>query len=319
MNSGFLISVTGAVPAAELGMTLAHEHLWCDISLHSGKADNTLHDVDTIVEELGYFRRAGGRAIFEMTVEGIGRDAAKLREISAASGVVIVSGIAFYDESTWPAWLRGSSVSQIADYFVRHLDEGEAGVRAGFIGELMSHNEPVPNPSYRLREAETHLFRAAAQAQRRTGTAISTHASLGRAGIAQLDVLERAGADLGRVVIGHCDAHWHEEMQRDMDYYLAILGRGACCEFDMVGWSDLVPDDARADRVAALAAMGFAPRVLLSMDTCRRSQWHRNGGRGYDFLWHSFLPRLRARGVTDAQIHAMLVEAPARVFARTSP
>ena len=38
-------------------------------------------------------------------------------------------------------------VPQIADYFVRHLDEGEAGVRAGFIGELMSHNEPVPNPA----------------------------------------------------------------------------------------------------------------------------------------------------------------------------
>ncbi len=199
---------------------------------------------------------------------------------------------------------------------MREIEEGTDGVRAGLIGELMSHNEPVANASgYRLHEMEERVFIAAAQAQKRTGVAISTHASLGRAGHAQLDVLERHGADLGRVVIGHCDAHWHADIDLDLDYYLPILARGAYCQFDMIGWTELAADTTRADRIAALMALGHAGKVTLSTDTCRLSQMHRNGGRGFDHVWTSFLPELRVRGVTEAQIDSMLVDAPRSVLA----
>ena len=43
----------------------------------------------------------------------------------------------------------------------------------------------------------------------------------------------------------------------------------------------------------------------------------RNGGRGYDFLWNSFLPRLRQRGVGDEQIQTMLVDTPRAILRRT--
>ena len=316
MGTPFITTVTGDIPADQLGATLAHEHLYCDISIQSGRPDNRIMDVPLIAAELAHFRRAGGRSIIEVTPEGVGRDAVKLREISEASGVQIVSGVAFYDESTYPEWLRTASVDQIADYLVRQIDAGDHGVRAGLIGELASHNEPAPNPAYRLRESERRVFVAAARAQRRTGVAISTHASLGRAGHAQLDVLEDAGADLTRVVIGHCDAHWHEDAEEDMRYYLPILERGAYCEFDMVGWDSLAPDEIRAERIAALVRMGHASKIALATDTCRLSQMHGNGGRGYDYLWNSFLPRLRRLGVGDAQIHSMLVEAPRAFLAR---
>lgn len=317
MSAPFITTVTGDIPAADLGPTLAHEHLYCDVSIQSGRPDNRVMDVPLVAGELAHFRRAGGRSIIEVTPEGIGRNAAKLREISEASGVQIVGGIAFYDESTYPEWVRTASVGRIADYLVQQIEEGDRGVRAGLIGELASHNEPVPNPSYRLREAERRVFEAAAQAQRRTGVAISTHASLGRAGHAQLDVLERAGADLTRVVIGHCDAHWHEDPEADLRYYLPILRRGAYCEFDLVGWTSLAPDEIRAERIAALAALGHASRIALATDTCRLSQMRGNGGRGYGYLWDSFLPRLRKLGVSEAQIDAMLVEAPRTFLSRT--
>jgi phosphotriesterase-related protein len=312
-----ITTVTGDIPANELGATLAHEHLYCDISVHSGRADNRLTDVAAVVGEMEWFRRAGGRTIVEVTPEGIGRDAGKLREISEASGVQVVSGIAFYDQSTYPEWVRSASVEAIADYFVRLLEEGEQGVRAGLIGEVMSHNEPVPNAAgYRLEPLEHRVFVAAAQAQRRTGAAISTHASLGRAGHAQLDVFERSGADLSRVVIGHCDAHVHDDIALDLAYYLPILQRGAYCQFDMIGWEMLAPDEARAERIAALVRLGHARKITLSTDTCRLSQFRRNGGRGYDYLWTSFLPRLRRWGVTDEQIRLMLVDAPGTLLAR---
>lgn len=313
----YITTVTGDILASELGETLAHEHLYCDVSMHSGRADNVVQDVDLITREMTHFRAAGGSSIVELTPIGIGRDVVKLREISLASGVQIVSGIAFYDQSTYPAWIASASVDQIADCFVRELEEGTQGARAGLIGELTSHNEPTPNQEhYRLAEREHKVFVAAARAQKRTGVAISTHASLGRGGHAQLNVLETAGADLTRVVIGHCDAHWHADIERDLAYYLPIVKRGACCEFDMIGWESLAPDEIRAERIAALVELGYAAQLTLATDTCRLSQMSANGGRGYDYLWNSFLPRLRRLGVQQDHIRMMLVDAPRRVLAR---
>ena len=317
-KTDYIVTVTGEIPAGQLGVTSAHEHLYCDISVSSGNKDNILNDVTLIVRELEYYRKAGGKSIIELTPVDLGRDPIRLKAISEGSGVQLISGIAFYDQNTYPDWVRRAAVDQIADYFVHELEEGTDGVRAALSGELGSHNEPKPNASgYKLQELETLVFRAAARAQRRTGVPISTHASLGRAGHAQLEVLEHSGADIEKVVIGHCDAHWHKDMEKDMEYYLPILERGAYCGFDLIGWKEWMPDDIRAERVAALIELGYERQLLLGTDTCRLSQLHENGGRGFDFLQTSFLPRLYELGVTHSQIQAMLVESPRRLFARS--
>ena len=315
MPAGHVMTVTGEAHGEELGATSVHEHLYCDISVHSGREDNVLTDAVVMVEELEHVRRAGGRTVVDVTPEGLGRNPAMLKRISEGSGVQIVSGIAFYTEETYPAWVQGSSETELADYFVREIEEGSDGVCAGLIGELASHNAERPEPdAYRLTEAEAHVFRAAAQAQRRTGVAITTHASLGRGGLAQLAALERAGADPSRVAIGHCDAHWHADPDEDLEYYLPILERGAFCSFDLIGWRELAPDEVRAERVATLAGLGYAGQIVLGSDTCRRSQLRANGGRGLDFIWTSFVPRLVALGVREQDIDAMLVDAPRRLL-----
>ena len=102
-----------------------------------------------------------------------------------------------------------------------------------------------------------------------------------------------------------------------MEYYLPILERGAYCGFDLIGWKEWMPDDIRAERVAALIELGYERQLLLGTDTCRLSQLHENRGRGFDFLQTSFLPRLYELGVTHSQIQAMLVESPRRLFARS--
>ncbi len=309
-------TVTGVAAVETLGPTLAHEHLYLNIQFFSKKADNVLQDVEVMARELQAMRAVGGGAVIEVTPEGIGRDPVKLREISRKSGVPVVSGIAFYVEETYPQWVHAASRQAIADYFIREIEEGTGGVRAGILGEITSHNEAEPRPeSYRLRDHEKRIFEAAAIAQKRTGVGITTHASLGRAGHAQLDVFEAAGADLRRIAIGHCDAHWHADPEQDLSYYLPMLERGAFIAFDMIGWSELAPDEVRAQRIAALVKLGYEKQVLLATDTCRKSQLRVNGGRGYGFIWESFLPRLRALGVTETQIRSMLVDAPHALLA----
>ncbi len=312
---GRIMTVTGPVPGEHLGPTSVHEHLYCDISVQSGREDNKLTDAALMAGELAYVRRAGGHTVVDVTPEGLGRNPARLKAISEGSGVQVVSGIAFYTEDTYPAWVRGSTETKIADYFVREIEEGRDGVCAGLIGELASHNEQQPAPAaYRLTEAEGHVFRAAAQAQQRTGVAITTHASLGRGGLAQLAALVQAGADPRRVAIGHCDAHWHADPEQDLAYYLPILEQGAFCSFDLIGWDQLAPDQVRAERVAALVRLGYARQIVLGSDTCRRSQLHANGGRGLDFIWTGFVPRLAALGVSESDIGGMLVDAPRRLL-----
>ena len=315
MAAHSVTTVLGRIPPHELGPTLMHEHLYCDISAHSGKQDNILTDADSMARELARFRQAGGSSVVDMTPLGLGRDPGKLRRISELSGTQIVSGIAFYTEDTYPTWVRVASQQEISDFLVREIQDGTGGVRAGLIGELASHNEDHANSrAYRLSEGEQIVFAAAAAAQRRTGVALSTHASLGRGGHAQLDCLEREGADLDRVIIGHCDAQIHEPMDADTEYCLSILRRGANCGFDLIGWPELVDDGPRAERLMELLRQGFASKIVLGTDTCRQSQLGVNGGRGMDYLWRCFLPRLRRLGATDAEIAEMLVEAPRRLL-----
>jgi phosphotriesterase-related protein len=318
MSSKVVITVCGDLAPENLGAVLPHEHLLCDFTLTGGKPEDRISDWTEIPAELEIFKQAGGGAIFELTPLGLGDDPQALRCISTAAQVPIVRGISFYVEETYPKWVWSATPQAIADFFVKHIEEGEGEVRAGLIGEVTSHNEPLPDAgAYRLHDCETKVFCAAAQAQSRTGVAITTHAALGRGGHAQLDTLERAGADLSRVVIGHCDAHGQSEEERDMEYYLPILDRGAYVEFDLIGgshsWPGCMTDELRAHRLASLIRQGYARQLLLSTDTCRRSQLWCRGGRGFGYLWTHFLPLLRAQGVSENYIRTMLVQNPRRV------
>ncbi len=63
-----------------------------------------------------------------------------------------------------------------------------------------------------------------------------------------------------------------------------------------------------------LLARGHTDRVFLSQDVCHDSQLTRYEGNGYDYLATTFLPRLRAAGVSDAEIETMTVTSPRRLL-----
>ena len=309
-------TVLGDVPIEELGVVLPHEHVIHRISIHSGKADNTMVDVALLAEELRRFKAAGGGTICDVTPVNVGRDPAALREVSRLSGVHIVSGLGLYQLDVWTADMLAMSRAQLADFLIRESRGASSGVAAGFLGEIASHNEPEHADwrKYRLTEKEAEVFEAVADAQRATGLWISTHASQGRHGVAQLRCLADAGAEPSRVVVGHCDAQHHDDPALDFDYYNKLLDFGAMLEFDLFGWTEMGPDEVRCERIAELARQGHTDRVLLSTDTCRLSQLHRNGGRGYDYLFTHVLPGLRRAGVGENDLRTMTVGNPARIL-----
>jgi predicted metal-dependent phosphotriesterase family hydrolase len=304
-------TVLGRIDPAELGWTLPHEHTAIALWHIANRWDywELRKDEPVIVEELAAFRDAGGRALVDLTLDGVGRDPEWLAGLARATGLHIVMGSGWYRGAHYPAetLVDRRSVDSLADEIVRDATVGvrETGIRAGLIGEIGT-DKPW------LSAQEERVHRAAARAARRTGLAITTHAIQSTVGLDQLAVFEAEGADLSRVVIGHADSN------PSLDYHLAIAERGATVEFDFLGMSftplERHGEGRIVDNLRELIARGHLERILLSQDVCHDSQLRRYGGNGYTYLADTFLPRLRAAGVSEAEIRTITVDNPRRLL-----
>jgi predicted metal-dependent phosphotriesterase family hydrolase len=178
-------------------------------------------------------------------------------------------------------------------------------VRPGIIGEIGTEHAWMS-------AQEERVHRAAARAARVTGLAVTTHSLHSQVGLDQLRLLEEEGADPARVIIGHADS------VPDLDYYLAILDRGANVQFDLLG----APGDAvRAqgeprliEIIVELLERGFTDQILLSQDVSANRQLKAYGGNGYSYLAQHFLPKLRTAAVGEGEIARMTVDNPRRLL-----
>ena len=304
-------TVLGPIEPHSLGVTLPHEHtqiaLWHIPTRHDYW--QLTRDEPVILEELAAFRAAGGGAIVDLTLPGVGRDPVWLAGIARQSGLHVVMGCGWYRGMHYPpeALVDRRTVDDLADELVHELEAGvgDTGIRPGIIGEIGT-DKPW------LSAQEERVHRAAARASRRTGLAITTHAVMSDVGLMQLRVFEEEGADLGRVIVGHADSYPR------LDHYLAIVERGATVEFDFLGMT-FTPQERHGEPrtielIRELIDRGHTDRILLSQDVCHDSQLRRYGGHGYSYLADTFLPRLRAAGVADAEIEAITVANPRRLL-----
>jgi len=304
-------TVLGPIDPADLGWTLPHEHTAIALWHIANRWDywELRRDEPVIVEELAAFRAAGGGTVVDLTLDGVGRDPGWLAGIARATGLHLVMGSGWYRGAHYPAetLVDRRSVDSLADEIVRDATEGVAdtGIRSGIIGEIGT-DKPW------LSAQEERVHRAAARASRRSGLAITTHAVQSTVGLDQLTIFEAEGADLSRVVIGHADSN------PSLDYHLAIVGRGATVEFDFLGMTftplERHGEGRIVDNLRELLARGHVERILISQDVCHDSQLRRYGGNGYTYLADTFLPRLRAAGVSESEIRTITVDNPRRLL-----
>lgn len=295
----------GPLPADDWGVTLCHEHLCVDLSGHKGDPDAALTDEALVTAEIADLVRAGANGLIEVTGIGMGRNVEVLRRMAAVTGLHVVCATGFYYGSFLPEQVHEMSIEAIADLFEQELREGipgSGGVRPGVIAEIGTSREQVL-------PTEAKIFRAAALAQRRTGAPITTHASMGAMALEQVDILERAGADLSRVSIGH------QDLGGDVAIHAEIARRGAYVQYDTVGKGAYRSDADRVRMVLEMADRGWAHRLMLSCDISRPSYLKRRGGYGYAYLLTDFIPALRGAGLDAATLDAVLVANPRRLLA----
>jgi phosphotriesterase-related protein len=311
-------TVSGDISPTELGVAQTHEHLRCNQTVccatedfPSDNASMVLTDTELVVDALRDFRSAGGQAIAEMTVKGLGRDVTILREISRRTGVHVVATSGFYVEACLPAFARTASIEELTDFLIGELTQGADGstVRTGILKSGVGR--PV------IEGVELRCAQAVARAHVATGVAITTHTSAssrfeilgGNLGLFHLDVFEAEGVDPARVIIGHTDEN------ADIRQLMALAKRGAYVQFDVIGKSHWLLDETRVELLARLADGGYGDRLLLSTDRCRVSELKIKGGPGYDHLLRNFAPKLRHAGFDEAMMHQILVANPARILA----
>jgi phosphotriesterase-related protein len=304
-------TVLGPFAPDALGFVLPHEHTRCVLWQIPGRWDywELTGEDDLILPELAHFRELGGTCLVDVTLAAIGRDPERLRRLATASGLLLVMGCGWYRGAYYPAeaLVDRRSVEELADILSAEILEGAGGtgIRPGIIGEIGT-DKPW------LSAQEERVFRAVGRASRATGLAVMTHAVMSDVGLAQLRVLEDAGADPARVVIGHADSY------PVLDYWLAILERGASIELDFLGMS-FTPQERGAEPrliplLLDLLGRGRADRILLSQDVCHNEQLRHYGGNGYTYLQEAFLPRLRDAGVAETEIRQMTEANPRRLL-----
>lgn len=314
-------TVRGPIPTAELGVVLPHEHVLFDgewpFERHT--ADLMLDNEDLAIEELSHYRMAGGTTLVELSHQATGRDPVALRRISEATNIHIVMGCGWYRQPYYGAEVDESSVEDLTQFLIAEIRDGVegTGLRPGIIGEIGSHKGYVT-------AQEERAFRAAARAAVATGLAVTTHSvpdlkwsqRLGRpVGLAHIDILVGEGLPPDRIVVGHCDSWLHH------DYHRAVAERGAYVQFDNVGsytWLGIsqvpVVERMMLEQIKSLVKEGFAERILLSQDICRKSTLKAYGGNGYDYLLTRFVDTMAESGISAETIELILRENPRRVL-----
>src|SRR5262249_49021324 len=165
------------------------------------------------------------------------------------------------------------------------------------IGTAREPNEPAER-----------LFRAAAAAALATGAPIITHTSNPGQAAWHIQVLERAGMDMGHVVISHMGA------ARDVSELIEVARAGAVRGIDKVSFPKGPTNVELGDLVCAACDKGLERQLILSSDVARKTMLSRFGGRGYATVLRDFLPMLRERGLPEATIETMLCDNPARML-----
>lgn len=315
MGASFVRTVLGDIPAAELGVCYAHEHIVIGPSFTTHEnPEFLLDDVARGIEELREFHAAGGRAMIDSMPCDAGRDVRKLAAISRGSGVQIVCPTGLHLAKYYPPghWGGVYSETQLTRLFVADISDGiDAHDYGGPLVARTPHRAGLIKIASGLdgvADHERRIFAAAAAAHRETGCPMLTHTEQGTAGLEQIELLSAGGVDLRHVCLSHTDR------KPDIGYHRELLASGVSLEYDSgFRWRE-GQGNPTLDLVVALLPE-FPDQIMLGMDAARRSYWKSHGGGpGHTFLLTDFSARLRAAGVDDAALKRIFVSTPAAVY-----
>lgn len=316
-------TATGPIEAASLGRTLMHEHVFVltpEIQQNYpdawGDEDKRVADAVARLDEL---KSAGVETIVDLTVIGLGRYLPRVKRVADLTKLQIVVATGVYTYNELPLYFafrnRLGQPELMVDLFVRDIEEGIAGtgVRAAIL--------KCATDELGVTEGVEQVLRCIAKAHRKTGVPISTHTHAHtERGLEQQRIFQDEGVDLSRVIIGHSGD------TTDTAYLEKLLENGSYIGMDRFGVDVICPFEDRVQTVAEMCNRGHAARMVLSHDAACYMDWLPETMLAtslprwnYLHITNDVIPALAERGITDEQIHQMMVENPRRIFETQGP
>jgi phosphotriesterase-related protein len=302
-----LITTLGSKSADELGMILAHEHVFVDLRQwhEPGYAQAESSDVIRLMKpEIDKIKAQGITALVECSTGGVGRRADLDRAVSEATDFPIVVPTGIYREQWIPDWARNMSEDQLYEWMLGELqgDIEGSGVQAAWIKVGASDDGLTPT--------ETKILRAAAQAAREVHAVIGSHTIRGRVAKDQLAVIEAVGYTPERFI-------WiHTQAEPDFSIHLEVARQGASIEYDGIGGAS--DDDVYLERIQRILDADLGGHLMLSHDRGWYDPALPGGGtpKPYTYLCETFIPKLQAAGVDEPTIRQLTHINPFNAFAR---
>ncbi|MBN2411089.1 phosphotriesterase [candidate division KSB1 bacterium] len=304
-----IMTVSGPLPAQDMGTTLAHEHFLVDF-IGAGSTGYHRWDRNKVEERvLPYLmdiKDYGVKTLVECTPAYLGRDPLLLKSLSRKSGINILTNTGFYgarDNIFIPNFAFAESAEQLADRWINEWEEGleGTGIKPGFIKIAVDAGDT-------LSVMHAKLIRAAALTHLATGLTIMSHTGPEKPFFNQLDILEQEGVAPEAFI-------WTHAQRGTRTSHIEAAKQGVWVSLDNV-----FPDSARigeyVDMLVNLKQNNLLHRVLLSHDAGWYHVGEPNGGNFREFiiLFKILIPALSNNGFTDQDIRQILVINPQKAF-----
>ena len=314
-------TVHGAVDAADLGVTLIHEHVrFRDEAVAEnwpGRYDEAA-EMEAALEAVRAAAGHGVATIVDPTAMFGGRDVRFMKRVSDETGVNIVPCTGIYTYDYLPHYFANRDEDAIAAHFVEDIEHGVQGteIRAAFLKCAADAAGVTPHVE--------KVHRACARASVQTGAPIMAHSMPAvQTGPRQVEIFLEEGVAPEKIQIAHCGD------SPDVEYVQGLLDRGVYVGLDRYGLEMYLPIDQRNAVTAELLRRGHAERLFISQDFCASIDWFpeeavaqieasgaiRNWS--MTLVFEEVVPWLREQGVLDdASFATIFEENPGRWLGR---
>ena len=319
----FVRTVSGDIDPSEMGVTYAHDHIYCIPQLwkEKGDTDLLLDSPEASQAELELFAKAGGRTIYDATAIDYGRDVGTVKRIAEAAGVQVIATAGFNKAIMWPGtmpgkgmtfnqWIASQSRDALARHVVAEVTQGMDGtdVRGGVVKFGTGYNT--------MNEAEIKILLAVLDAHKETGAPIHSHTELGTMALEQLDLVKAEGVEPERLTIAHLDRNPDPWLHRK------VAETGVFFSFDGITRVKYYSEDVRTRCILDLVRWGHEDQIMVGGDIARRTMFasYGEGGLGMGFILEKWKPRFieeagEAGFDGEKLVHKFFVENPQRAFA----
>ena len=306
-------TVLGPIRPEQMQACLTHEHL---LLYGTNEASIAIRDrsLEVIVPRLRELRRKYHcNAMVECTLSAsTGRDLVTYAEIARQAKFHVIASTGFYSVARSPWWMKDASVAQLVRRWTaeaRHGMDG-TGIRPGVLKATSEYE--IADRRRRHHGLVARWFEALARTQLETGLPITTHLG-GDQPMAQLEALTKHGVAPSAIMLGHADSPG----AKAIDQLLRAADQGAYLSFNCVHLDAGAGVRQDMALVKTLVDRGYVSQVTLSVDA---GFWpisslrlgYGDAKRTYRCVFTRLVPALETLGVTQRQIHQILIDNPRR-------